>query len=168
MKTSTDTRLFSSKGSEVKLDPGLWSVSPAKPPAEIGAYCDSRGEHFVVEAAAETFALVLKNCYAAQTAVNTTDRISLTEQYFSFLGMGTIEIQCSGDGASVTVWPADDALGICGQRSEKWSRLVIEGYIKAACAAVMGHVSYQKVLVIKMRSPNEDSSTLIFHASWQV
>ncbi len=148
------------------LDPGSWSVSFVKPFSEIGAFYDPRGEVFLVEAAAETFSSALKSCFSGQPVTNISDRISLAEQYFAFLGMGRIHMTCSGDGALVSVLLTDDALGTCRPQPEEWFRLVTVGYIKAACAAVIETVTFQKIAVSRMHKPNDVSAEQTFQASW--
>jgi hypothetical protein len=134
--------------------------------------CDAEhlnGPALLSEAAAETFYPILKDYYINNHILEFSDRISIAEQYFAYIGLGDLRFEFApGRGTAILRHSHIDEgwLKKWGANPERVN-FIGEGFIGAACAAIFDLRIDAEIAVKETQSIVMGASRSKFEIKWQ-
>ncbi len=126
------------------------------------------GPKLLIQSSAETFYSMLWDYYKKNRITEICDRISIAEQYFRFVGLGSIRFEFWGRNGLATMPYShiDEGWMKKWGQAQKRVNFIGQGYIQAACAAIFDLRSPDKINVEETQSIVCGASTSSFTINW--
>ena len=127
------------------------------------------GPALLVRSAADSFQEPLEKYFKKHNLNDVVERIDVAEQFFSFMGLGSIRLQCTSNNAEVTMKHSHVDEGWLKKfgKSDVRVNYIGEGFIKAACAAIFDLPDPHGVQVTEQQSLVTGAPDSKFTANWK-
>jgi len=127
------------------------------------------GTALLAQSAADSFHAPLAKYLKKHRVHDVAERIAIAEQYYSFMGLGTVRFECTPHNAEVTMTHSHVDEGWVKKFGKSKVRVnyIGEGYIKAACAAIFDLPDTRGIQVTERQSIATGARESKFSANWK-